>query len=398
MPPKGLTLPDALAEKVRRGAPLVSMDQLPDEGPATEPGRSLLLIDGAGQVLGTALSDPENEVVRVYSREGLERLDADFFEERVKEAAELRRALGLHDGRSAFRLINAEGDGLSGFVADVFGEYVVLYVYSRGWMPLAQMVAEAIIRQLQPRGVVVKVRPKGGVKPGKIKQRIFGEEPPEKLVVQEEGVPYEVHLLSGLNVGLFTDLREQRQRLQRFVHGKRVLNTFAYTCALSVSAARAGAQRVVSVDLSSGVLKWGRENFRLSGLDPEDRAYGFEVSDVSRYLRRVGEEREVFDTIILDPPTYSAARASAWSMKNDYPDMIRAAAGLLPTEAPGFLWVSANTHRNRQLARQIRDALDEDHYSCKVLEVSGLPPDYPTPLAYPEARYLEVHWLEVRRA
>ena len=67
-------------------------------------------------------------------------------------------------------------------------------------------------------------------------------------------------------------MREHRRNIGRFTAGRRVLNTFAYTGALSVAAARAGASAVTSVDLSGGVLAWARENFRLSGLDPEERS------------------------------------------------------------------------------------------------------------------------------
>jgi 23S rRNA G2069 N7-methylase RlmK/C1962 C5-methylase RlmI len=82
-------------------------------------------------------------------------------------------------------------------------------------------------------------------------------------------VPFEVHPARGLNTGLFTDMREHRHGLARFVAGRAVLNGFAYTGTLSVVAARAGASAVTTVDLSSGVLGWARDNVRLSGRDPD---------------------------------------------------------------------------------------------------------------------------------
>src|SRR5438477_391685 len=90
------------------------------------------------------------------------------------------------------------------------------------------------VGQVAGYGVVVKLRPKGGVKAGGLKQEILGETPPQALLVKESGVPFEVHLLGGINVGLFTDMREHRRNMGRFVAGRRVLNTFAYTGALSV--------------------------------------------------------------------------------------------------------------------------------------------------------------------
>ena len=102
-----------------------------------------------------------------------------------------------------------KGEGLSGFVADVYGTFVVLYVYSRGLINAGRVLAEALIEVAEAQGVVLKVRPKGA-RAGKVKYEVLGTSPPEKLIVREGGIPFEVHLLSGLNSGLFTDLRELR--------------------------------------------------------------------------------------------------------------------------------------------------------------------------------------------
>ncbi len=396
MPPRGLILPDEAAQQVREGFPIVELSLVPGAGSAAEPGRPLHLLDSHGGLLASGIADPENEVIRVLSRDAVDSFDLAFFRRQVIRAMELRKALGLVDGRSAYRLLNAEGDYLSGFVADVYGQFVVLYVYSKGLIQLGRIVAQAIAEVAAPRGIILKVRPRGGPAPGKPRQEILGEEPPEKLVVEENGVPLEIHLLGGLNVGLFTDMREHRLGLGRFVKDRRVLNTFAYTGAISVAAARGGAAQVTSVDLSSGVLKWARENFRLSGLDPEDARYRFETNDVIRFLKDERTRGVTYDTIVLDPPTYSAARAAGWSMKNDYPDLIALAAALLPREKTGFLWVSANVHRSRALLRHIEEGFARSQREVRLLQLGGLPPDYPTLLEYPEGRYLEVCYLEVR--
>ncbi len=396
MPPRGLTLPDEAARRILDGSPLVDLSLVPEAGSAAEPGRPLHLLDSRGALLGSGIADPENEVLRILSREAVDSFDLFFFRRRVVQALELRRALGLVDGRSAYRLINAEGDHLSGFVADVYGQFVVLYVYSKGLINLGRIVAQAIADLAKPKGIVLKVRPKGGPAPGKVKQEVIGEVPPEKLVVEENGVPFEVHLLGGLNAGLFTDMREHRRGLTRFVKDRSVLNTFAYTGAISVAAALGGAASVTSVDLSSGVLKWAKENFRLSGIDPEDPRFRFETNDVIRFLKEERARGSTYDTIVLDPPTYSAARAAGWSMKNDYPDLIALASEVLPRDKPGFLWVSANVYRSRALLRHIEDGFAKSKREVRLLELGGLPPDYPTLLEYPEGRYLEVCYIEVR--
>jgi 23S rRNA (cytosine1962-C5)-methyltransferase len=398
MPLFGVTLTAAGEQRLAAAPPQLALSDL-EPGTALEPGRPVRLLDARGKTLATGVADPENDVVRVWARGDDARApDAAFFRERLAPAFALRRTLGLADGESAYRLVNAEGDGLSGLAADVYGAYAVVTALSRGLVGHARLLAEAAMKLLPEsglplRGAVLKTRLKGsGNTPERAKDDVVGEAPPEKLVVRERGVPFEVHLRGGINVGLFTDMREHRAGLARFVRDKRVLNTFAYTGALSVAAARAGAAAVTSVDLAAGPLAWARANFELSGLDPA--AHRWEVSDVFRFLEAEAARRATHDVVILDPPTVSGARAALWAQKRDYPELIAAACAVLP-EAGGHLWISSNTHKGPSVLRHVEAGMALAKRPAQILELGGLPPDYPTPLDWPAARYLEVCQLRV---
>lgn len=394
-----------LAElRLAAGVPELRVDELgkPD---GLEPGRPLRLLDRGGQVVAAGVADPENEVVRMWSRSAAPTFDAKFFRRRIDAAIALRKAAGLWIPGESFRLLNAEGDGLSGLTLDVYGEFGVICALARGLLPAARLLAEAALAatnaasvansdRLALRGIVLKVRGKDAQdRTGK--DEVVGERPPEKLVVREAQIPYEVHLTGSLNVGLFTDMREHRRQLARFCPGRRVLNTFAYTGALSVAAARAGAAAVTSVDLSGGVLSWAKENFRLSGLDPDDPRFAFEASDVRRYLERAERDGTTFDVIILDPPTVSAARAAQWTLKRDYPELIASAVKLLPMTG-GVLWVSQNARRGGPGAlSHAVEGLRRAGRAGTLIEEGSLPPDYPTLPAWPEGRYLDLAMLWV---
>jgi 23S rRNA (cytosine1962-C5)-methyltransferase len=397
----GLALTPAGEQRLASAPPLLPLSDVAP-GTALEPGRPLRVVDARGQTLAVGVADPENEVVRVWSHgEGVRALDAAFFRARLAPALAHRQTLGLADGVSAYRLFNGEGDGLSGLSVDVYGEYAVVAALSRGLVGHARLLAQAAMELLPAaglplRGAVLKTRLKGsGNTPERAKDDVVGEAPPEKLVVRERGVPFEVHLRGGINVGLFTDMREHRAGLGRFVRGKRVLNTFAYTGALSVAAARAGAAAVTSVDLAAGPLAWARANFELSGLDPA--AHRWEVSDVFRFLEAEAARRAAYDVVILDPPTVSGARASLWAQKRDYPALIASACAVLP-EAGGHLWISSNTHKGPGVLAHVEAGMALARRPGQVLELGGLPPDYPTPLDWPAARYLEVCQLRVGAA
>lgn len=390
------------AERVEAGHPQLPLSDVieADRALASEPGRPLRFLTARGEPRAVGVADPENEIWRVWGDASCRALDAAFFRARVRAALALRRTWGLADGRSAYRLVNGEGDGLGGLGADVYGGFGVVTALSRGLLGHARLLAESA-RQVYAEaglpldGVVLKVRLKAqGAGPERVKDQVVGEEPPAKLVAYENDVPYEVHLRGAVNVGLFTDMRDHRAGLRRFVRGRRVLNTFAYTGALSVAAARAGAAAVTSVDLAAGPLAWARENFRLSGLDPEAAPYRWEVSDVFRFLDGERERGARHDVIILDPPAVSGARAAWWSQKRDYPELIAAAIALLPDEG-GHLWVSSSTHRGPSVEKHIEAGLALAGRRAAVLEIGGLPPDYPTLLHWPAGRYLEVCQLRV---
>jgi len=397
----GLTLTLAGEQRLAGGPPQLPLTDVVAAGPL-EPGRPVRLLDAHGATLGVGVADPENEVVRVWARGDESRApDAAFFRACLGPALALRRTLGLADGESAYRLVNGEGDGLSGLSADIYGAYAVVTALSRGLLGHARLLAQAALHALPEaglplRGAVLKARLKGtGNTPERAKDNVVGEAPPDKLVVRERGVPYEVHLRGGINVGLFTDMREHRAGLSRFVRGKRVLNTVAYTGALSVAAARAGAAALTSVDLAAGPLAWARANFALSGLDAA--AHRWEVSDVFKFLEAESARGARHDVIILDPPTVSGARASLWAQKRDYPELIAAACAVLP-DAGGHLWISSNTHRGPGVLKHVEAGMVLARRDGQVLELGGLPPDYPTPLGWPAARYLEVCQLRVGAA
>jgi 23S rRNA (cytosine1962-C5)-methyltransferase len=379
-----VTVPSDVLTLVRRGVVDLPLAPLGD-AEALQPGRPLRLVDPAGEPLGLAVADPENVRVRLLAAadEGVAALDGAFFAKRLARARALREALGLTGPEAAYRLVHGAGDGLSGFAVDALGRYAVLYVYARGLVTLARLLAEQLLAA-GFTGVVIKVRARGAAH-DKVRQEIAGEAPPERCEVVEDGLRFQVHPLGGLNVGLFTDMRAQRRRLARLAAGRRVLNGFSYTGSLSLVAARGGATEVTSVDLSSGVQAWAQDNFRLNGVDPA--AHHFPVDDVGRFLDKAAREGRRWELVLLDPPAFSAARNAKWTMRSDYPDLIARAARVV--SADGLLWLAANARDLDALSSLAATGLLRAGRAAALLEEGGLPADHPTLPAQPADRYLQ---------
>ncbi len=381
---KSIALPQGAAQFVAGGGRDVDTAKLTLDAAA---GEHVRVTDANGDELAIAIADPENQRLRVMAvlDDGFPKIDGALIGWRVERALRWRQQLGLVGPTNAYRIVHGAGDGLPGFASDVLGTTAVVYAYSHALEAVGRQVAEAIVGFAKLDGAVVKVRARGGA--SEVTQDIVGKAPAEALVVTEHDVPFEIHPLGGLNHGLFTDMREQRRGLPRFAAGKRVLNLFSYTGALSVTCARAGAASVTSVDTSQGVQAWARGNFGRSGFKDDPR-WKFEVGDAVRFLARAAKDKERYDLVIIDPPTFSTARGAPWTLDRDYPKLIAQAAAVIPSD--GILWLAANTHELGSLAKLAVKGLREAGRAGAIVEQGGLPPEYPTVAAQPHDRYLQV--------
>jgi 23S rRNA (cytosine1962-C5)-methyltransferase len=348
------------------------------------PGDHVRLVDDRKADVGIAIADPENQKLRVFAiaTDGFAKIDGALLGWRVERALALRTQLGLVGTDCAYRLLHGGGDGVPGFTCDVLGRVATVYAYAEGLRALGKSLAEAVVGFAKLDGAVVKLRVRGGA--GDLVQDIVGKVP-EQLIVTEHEVPYEVHPLGGLNVGLFTDMREHRRGLARFCAGKRVLNLFSYTASLGVVCGRGGAATVTNVDTSDGVQQWAQGNFARSSLTGD--RWRFIQSEASRFLARAIKDKEQYDLVLIDPPGASTGGGASWALGRDYPDLIAKAGEVISRD--GLLWLASNAQELGALSKVAHKGL-RGVRSATVLELGGLPPEYPTPVIQQNDRYLQV--------
>lgn len=132
--------------------------------------------------------------------------------------------------------------------------------------------------------------------------------------VREYGLQFAVNLSDYLDTGLFLDHRALRREVGARSGGCRVLNLFAYTGAFTVHAAAGGAATSLTVDLSNTYLRWAERNFALNRMGEQHRCL---KADCLRWLNT--PQRERFDLIVCDPPTFSNSKAMAksWEVARD---------------------------------------------------------------------------------
>jgi len=314
-------------------------------------------------------------------------------------ARAVARRAALIEGQSktdAFRLVHGEADGLPGLHIDRLGPLLRVLVTARCALPLVDRVLIAL-GGAGPRVVpnpwciivVVHLDERTQGRFERVRVHPFSADPERtdslgrRASVREAGLEYAVEPglgepdRSAPGYGLFLDQRENRARFASSARrGGRFLNLFAHTGAFSVAWLAAGADEVVSVDLSAAYLRWLEANIEANvaaGIDPARHVSVRQ--DGRRYLERL-EADERFDGIVLDPPTAAAAGRRFFSVRRDAVPMIASCLGHL---APGGqLLVTLNDRKaRRKLAAAIETAAQLAGVKLGTVEAASPSTDFP---------------------
>lgn len=176
---------------------------------------------------------------------------------------------------------------------------------------------------------------------GQRQQYVRMEHKNQCKVVQEFGVEFEINLSDYLDVGLFLDHRVLRREIGMRMAGRSMLNLFAYTGSFSVHARIGGAAATTTVDLSRTYLDWYKRNCALNELTNDDRHICVH-DDCLQFLEEGPKQGESYDTVILDPPTFSNSKRmrDTFSVDRDHAYLIECASRFMASG--GELFFSTN--------------------------------------------------------
>jgi 23S rRNA (cytosine1962-C5)-methyltransferase len=322
------------------------------------------VLDRSGANIGCGFYNPKFEIALRM----LGPAEDDLIEKRLRQAVAFRDSLRI-DG-DVYRVCHSEGDGLSGLVVDRYGDVHSIEIFSLG-----------MLKQLE---VVRKFFPKVFVQADARTQELEGfrlppEKPPEGVVVREHGVHFRVDFARGHKTGFFCDQRENRKAVAELARGKDLLDLCCYTGGFAIAAAKAGANRVIGVDMDEEALETARQNEKLNRVRVD-----FFHQDVFNYLK---QSREKFDVVVLDPPKMTSDREELPKALRTYHDMNRLAARAVK---PGGIFVTCSCTglvSEEEFLRTVRQASERE---LRTFKITGAGPDHPVSSLYPEGRYLKV--------
>jgi 23S rRNA (cytosine1962-C5)-methyltransferase len=315
----------------------------------------------------------------------------------LQRAWQWREARGIFEGTQAVRVFHGPGEGTGArksWAVDRFGEHYWITQWE-GSSAADESVLRSFVEYLKTKNAasIVKLgRPEKGVPA--LPEILWGTPPEGRFEIREQDLRFFIQLIGARHPGLFLDHLPLRQWLRARARGWRVLNTFSYTGSLSVAAAVGGAAQVTTLDLSKATIQWAEENWRLNEL-PVTQAR-FISGDVFEWLPRLKREGQLFDCVILDPPSFSRGKKGEFSTAKDLTRLHALALDLLAED--GVLVTSINS-ANVSWARFEADvvaAAREKRRELQILWKVDMPETFPTVFGRPEDRYLKGWALRVR--
>ena len=370
-------------------------------GPAGPPrardGDLVRVIDRDGLPLGFALWNGRSQIALRFLSHDTNPPGPDLWTAKIDSAVRLRReTLNLDAQTDAYRVIHAEGDGLSGLIVDRYADVLSVEVFSLGMYQRIGPILNILADRLGTRQFRVNVDERIALAEDFPGRPVASEKLPPRVTIREDVVRYRVRFEGSHKTGFFCDQRDNRRDLARFCNGRTVLDLCCYTGGFGLSALiRGGAREVTCVDLDEKAIAQARENANLNQVKP-----AFVHADAFGYLRQMGLNSRDYGVVVLDPPKLIPGRLDIASGKRKYFDLNVLAMGLVE---PGGMLLTCSCSGllgPEEFLILLRAAARQAGRSARVLAVTGASSDHPVGLDALEGSYLKAVWLQMgeRRA
>src|SRR5262245_27286180 len=363
-------------------------------------GDVISLKDGKDHLIGSAIYNSKSQIVaRRFSRRKQD-LDQDFFRRRIEQASEYRDRRNV-DPRLR-RVVWSEGDGLPGVIVDRYGDDFVLQTLTLAMDIRKDLIVDAIEDvfcratpnafggALQSFSMIERndapVRKAEGLE---LRSGIL-RGAPSQVMIEIEGVEFEVDFLRGHKTGLYLDQKNNYGTVAEHARGRRVLDCFTNQGAFALACARGGASEVTGIEENSENIAAAKRNAERNDLKVE-----WVQQDVFQFLRGAEKAGAQYDFIVLDPPSFTRTKSGVRDALRGYRELHMRAFKLLSKD--GLLATFTCSHHVDDAAflQTITDALVDARRSARRLLRFEQAPDHPVLPTIPETEYFRGFLLEM---
>ena len=398
-----ITVNEKAARSLRAGHPWVYGAETSGPDRPCQNGDLVDVVSQKGRWLGTGLYNNHSKIlVRLLSRNTNDRFDEGFWRRRLRYALDYRKTV-MGPDYGCCRLIFGEADQFPGLTVDRFGDILVTEVLSLGMEVRKDLLYPLLVELLREDGVAVRAIYERSDAPLRDKEglpKLTGFYPlpglatdlDGHLLLEENGIRYDVDYIHGQKTGFFLDQKYNRLAIQRLCKGKRVLDCFTHTGSFALNAGIAGASEVLGVDASELGVAQASENAALNGLSDRVRFVAADVFDLLPELERQGEK---FDVVILDPPAFTKSRNSVKNAVKGYREInLR---GMKLVKDGGYLATCSCSHfmTPELFAKTIREAAGNVHKRLRQVEYRTQAADHPILWGDSESSYLKFFIFQV---
>lgn len=364
--------------------------------PAARPGDLVAIRDARDQLLGYGLFNPRSEIVVRMLAPSAELPDAAFWQRRLERALQLRRdMLRLDETTNAYRLIHAEGDGLSGLAVDRLADVLSIEAFSMAMYERSSAIASMLSELTGALHWTVRPGPKMIGQEGLDAPSITSPDCPDRIEVREFGTRFRIRLQGSHKTGFFCDQRDNRKRLSDLCKDRSLLDLCCYTGGFAIQAMRLGGARdVAAVELDEAPLEVARENANINQV-----RVNWVQADAFAYMKDMLRGGRRFGVVVLDPPKLISNRVEYDEGARKHFDLNRLAISLVE---PGGLLLTcscAGLMQREEFEQMVlhaaKKSAEDIPRRVQILARSGASPDHPIADNCPETEYLKALWLRV---
>lgn len=377
---------------VRKGHPWLydqSIDRMNKKGNS---GDIAILYDSKRKFVGIGLYDAHSPiVVRVLHSGKQIILDKEWLKGRIKESIAKRSILINDPNTTGYRLINGENDNVAGVVADIYDGTLVIKLDSTCWLPHLEKLKDIFIELIKPDRIILRmsrtVKEHSEIADGSI---VYGSTISKPVTFLENGIKFYADPEHGQKTGFFLDQRNNRKLVGDMSAGISILNIFAYTGGFSLYAAKGGAEKVASLDISKPALDECEKNFELNGITtPHEIICGDAFEEMDRLIT----EKRKFGMVIVDPPSFARKQSDVQAALKAYEKLNKLAVRLI--EKDGILTAASCSARVSadEFYETVLRAVKSSGRTYKEIKRTKHAPDHP--IGFPEGAYLKCIFIKL---